>query len=87
MSGGSGGEIPYGTPARATPRRISLTCVATCGHGNACTLVGERDDQVVSLYFHGTQEHGLRLTPGQRGVLGTWLLDPASLDAAPTDPP
>jgi hypothetical protein len=66
--------LPYGTQVRVSSDRISLTCLATCPHGNACALVAERaPDQTVSLYFHGTQLHGARLTPTQTDALRTWL--------------
>jgi hypothetical protein len=67
-------SLPYGTPIRVTPDRISLTCLATCQHGNACGLIGERRaEDGVSLYFHGTEVHGARLTPAQIHALATWL--------------
>jgi hypothetical protein len=66
--------LPYGTQVRATSARISLTCVATCRHGNACGLVAERGPGgLVALYFHGTELHGARLDPTQIDALSRWL--------------
>jgi hypothetical protein len=51
-----------------------LTCLAVCPDANACCLVGERGSgDVVSLYFHGTERHGVRLTTAQRQALAAWL--------------
>jgi hypothetical protein len=66
--------LPYGTPVCVTAGRISLTCVATCGHGGSCSLVGARDvDGGVVLYFHGAAEHGALLNERQRQALAGWL--------------
>jgi hypothetical protein len=79
-------QLPYGTPVRVGASRISLTCLATCTHGNACTIIAERGpDEVVSLYFHGTTEHGARLAPAQIDALQHWLADHDDPDAATTD--
>jgi hypothetical protein len=68
--------LPYGTPVRVSGDRISLTCVATCAHGNACALVAERGpDRAVSLYFHGVADHGAQLNPAQIHALRHWLAD------------
>jgi hypothetical protein len=73
---GTGAVLPYGTEVRVNPGRISLTCLATCGHGNACAVIGERGpDQQVSLYFHGADQHGARLSRAQIDALGAWLAD------------